>query len=225
MPSVEAWARCDDGEGVVDVIIAERRHALGQLRVVLLLADVEAGVLEDADRSRQHDRDRPRRFRALAILDEADRPAGQLGQRLDQQRGRHVGPALPLGPAEMRQQQHDRALVAQFGDGRHRGAQPRVVADRAVLHRHVQIDAHQHPLAGQVVRQVVEGFEAGRHRLRSSLAIAPAVSTMRFEKPHSLSYQLTTRTSLPSITAVSRLSTVELAGLWLRSIETSGSSV
>ena len=52
-----------------------------------------------------------------------------------------------------------------------------------------------------------------------------AVSTMRFEKPHSLSYQLTTRTSLPSITAVSRLSTVELAGLWLRSIETSGSSV
>ena len=32
---------------------------------------------------------------------------------------------------------------------------------------------------------------------------------MRFEKPHSLSYQLTTRTSLPSITAVSRLSTVD----------------
>ena len=34
---------------------------------------------------------------------------------------------------------------------------------------------------------------------------------MRFEKPHSLSYQDTTRTSLPSSTAVSRLSTVELA--------------
>jgi hypothetical protein len=42
------------------------------------------------------------------------------------------------------------------------------------------------------------------------LAITPAVSIMRLEKPHSLSYQLTTRTSLPSITAVSRLSTVEL---------------
>ena len=52
-----------------------------------------------------------------------------------------------------------------------------------------------------------------------------AVSTMRFEKPHSLSYQLTTRTSLPSSTAVSRLSTVELAGVWTMSIETSGSSL
>ena len=34
---------------------------------------------------------------------------------------------------------------------------------------------------------------------------------MRFEKPHSLSYQLTTRTSLPSMTTVERLSMVELA--------------
>ncbi|PAV69294.1 hypothetical protein WR25_17278 [Diploscapter pachys] len=42
--------------------------------------------------------------------------------------------------------------------------------------------------------------------------MAVAVSTMRFEKPHSLSYQLTTRTSLPSSTAVSRLSTVEDCG-------------
>src|SRR3546814_3382253 len=32
----------------------------------------------------------------------------------------------------------------------------------------------------------------------SSAAIALPVSTMRFEKPHSLSYQETTRTSLPS---------------------------
>src|SRR3546814_1967828 len=61
------------------------------------------------------------------------------------------------------------------------------------------------------------------HSDQSSLAIAPAVSTMRFEKPHSLSYQDTTRTSLPSSTAVSRLSTVDDAGLWLRSIATSGS--
>src|SRR5690606_5422789 len=47
---------------------------------------------------------------------------------------------------------------------------------------------------------------------QSSPAITPAVSIMRLEKPHSLSYQLTTRASLPSSTAVSRLSTVELAG-------------
>lgn len=47
-------------------------------------------------------------------------------------------------------------------------------------------------------------------QFQSSLPIAPAVSTIRLEKPHSLSYQLSTRTSLPSITAVSRLSMVEL---------------
>ena len=59
------------------------------------------------------------------------------------------------------------------------------------------------------ITDIVECLE--RH-IQISFAIAPAVSTMRFEKPHSLSYQLTTRTSLPSITAVSRLSTVEDAG-------------
>jgi hypothetical protein len=51
------------------------------------------------------------------------------------------------------------------------------------------------------------------------------VSHIRFEKPHSLSYHAATRTSLPSIAFVAFRSTVELAGLWLKSIETSGSSV
>ena len=37
---------------------------------------------------------------------------------------------------------------------------------------------------------------------QSSLPMATAVSAMRLEKPHSLSYQERTRTSLPSITLV-----------------------
>jgi len=81
----------------------------------------------------------------------------------------------------------------------------------------------QHLFAGQILRQIVEGLEVWH--AQPSAAIAAAVSTMRFEKPHSLSYQLSTRTSLPSITAVSRLSTVELALVCMRSIETNGSSV
>lgn len=71
--------------------------------------------------------------------------------------------------------------------------------------------------------QVVDddGF---RHRRRShpSLPRATAVSLMRLEKPHSLSYQERTRTNLPSITWVCFTSKVELAGLWLKSLETSG---
>src|SRR5262249_23279406 len=52
-----------------------------------------------------------------------------------------------------------------------------------------------------------------------------AVSSMRLEKPHSLSYQDSTRTKLPSITWVWLRSKVELAGLWLKSLDTSGSSL
>lgn len=66
---------------------------------------------------------------------------------------------------------------------------------------------------------------AGVTLSRQSPAITVAVSTMRLEKPHSLSYQLTTRTSLPSITAVSRLSTVDEAGVCTMSAETIGSAV
>ena len=46
---------------------------------------------------------------------------------------------------------------------------------------------------------------------------------MRFEKPHSLSYQERTRTRVPSITCVCVASKVELCESWLKSIETSGS--
>ncbi|SFF99812.1 hypothetical protein SAMN05518801_10590 [Novosphingobium sp. CF614] len=60
--------------------------------------------------------------------------------------------------------------------------------------------------------QVLHDRARRRVHLQRNFAITPAVSSMRFEKPHSLSYQETTRTNLPSITVVSRLSTVELAG-------------
>ena len=43
---------------------------------------------------------------------------------------------------------------------------------------------------------------AGAARDQISFAMATAVSLMRFEKPHSLSYQDMTRTSVPSMTLV-----------------------
>src|SRR5271165_6523511 len=51
---------------------------------------------------------------------------------------------------------------------------------------------------------------------------ASVVSSMRFEKPHSLSYQAQALTSVPSRTLVSVASKVEDAGSWLKSTETSG---
>ena len=57
------------------------------------------------------------------------------------------------------------------------------------------------------------------------LAKATAVSDMRLEKPHSLSYQESTRTKLPSMTLVWSVAKIEEWLSWLKSRETSGSSV
>ena len=56
-------------------------------------------------------------------------------------------------------------------------------------------------------------------------AIAIAVSAMRLEKPHSLSYQDITRTSVPLSTLVWSMWKVEEWESWLKSIETLGASV
>src|SRR6185369_13790402 len=210
-------------ETVVDIIIAELGHRLGELWVVLFLAEVEARIFEDADIAREHRGQRSLCLRPLAILDKTHGPSREPVNRQHQLRGRHVGPYLALRPPEMRQQEDHRAMVREFKHCRKHCAQARVICDFRPVHRNVEIDAHQHLLAGQVLRQIVEGLEP-RHPYPRA-AIAAAVSTMRFEKPHSLSYQLTTLTSLPSITAVSRLSMVELALVCMRSIETTGSSV
>ena len=60
---------------------------------------------------------------------------------------------------------------------------------------------------------------------QSSLPMATAVSAMRLEKPHSLSYQDITRTSVPSITLVCSRWNTEECGSWLKSAETLGWSV
>src|SRR5262249_23320890 len=54
----------------------------------------------------------------------------------------------------------------------------------------------------------------------SSFPIATAVSAMRLEKPHSLSYQDITRTSVPFCTLVWSSWNVDEWGSWLKSIET-----
>ncbi len=64
-------------------------------------------------------------------------------------------------------------------------------------------------------------FSAGQ----ISLPIATAVSAMRLEKPHSLSYQVRMRHIVPSITLVWSMWNTEECGSWLKSVETSFSSV
>src|SRR5205085_10611330 len=63
------------------------------------------------------------------------------------------------------------------------------------------------------------------HETYSSFPIATAVSAMRLEKPHSLSYQDITRTSVPFCTLVWSTWKVDECGSWLKSIETLGAVV
>ena len=56
-------------------------------------------------------------------------------------------------------------------------------------------------------------------------ASAAAVSSMRLEKPHSLSYQVRMRTKRPSSTVVWVRPKIEEAGWWVKSIDTGFSSL
>ena len=55
-----------------------------------------------------------------------------------------------------------------------------------------------------------------------NLPMARPVSIIRLEKPHSLSYQLTTRTRPSEVTAVCGAAKIEERLSWLKSMETSG---
>src|SRR5579872_339322 len=88
-------------EGVVDIIVTERRHRLGELGIIPFLAFMETRVLEDSDISRQHRCNGTRRLGALTVFDESDRPPRETMQGRYKLRIRHVGSFLPLGPTEM----------------------------------------------------------------------------------------------------------------------------
>jgi hypothetical protein len=61
----------------------------------------------------------------------------------------------------MREQDHLAALVGDFLDGLRHALDARDVGDPAVLHRHVEIDAHEHALAGKIGG--IEGSEVCSH--------------------------------------------------------------
>ena len=124
--------------------------SFGELRIVVLLALVEAGVLQEHDAAVAELRHRRLRLRPDAIVDEADRPPDHIGDRRRDRLQRHFRHALSLRPLEMREQRHLGALVRQRLDGRRHALDPRRVGHRAVLHRHVQIDAQKHALSLQI---------------------------------------------------------------------------
>ena len=131
-------------EGIVHEDVAQRRHLPRQRLVILLLALVDAAVLE------QHD---------LAGLDvdsvdpvRAQRhvAAEQFTEARSHRRQRILGLEGAFGrPAQVRGHHHRRAGVERHADARHRGADARVFGDVAgVILRHVEVGADEDALAG-----------------------------------------------------------------------------
>jgi hypothetical protein len=129
-------------EGVVHEDVAQLRHLLRQLGLVLLLALVQAAVLQ------QHH---------LAGLDghavdpvglQAHRTAEQLGHARRHRGQRVLRLELALGgAAQVRGDHHRRAGLQALADGRQRGADAGVLGDVAgVVLRHVEVGADEDAL-------------------------------------------------------------------------------
>src|SRR5690606_31849378 len=153
------------------------------------------------------------------FLAQRHRLSEQLRELRGDRRQRELLVVLPLlRTPEVREDEHLRVLVERVTDRRQRCADARVTRDDTILNRDVQVFPDQDPLSSQVrVRHLQD--------LHDAFDQATVVSSMRLEKPHSLSYQASTLTSVPSITFVSVASNVAECGSWLKSMDTSGASL
>src|SRR5262249_6351834 len=228
-------------ERVIDENVSERRQLRQEIRIVARLARMEASVLQTQDVARFHGFDRGRRSVADAVLGERDRPFENASdgrcQGLERLRG-----IVPFRTPEMGEQDHLATLVRDLTDGGSGALNAGCVGEPAILNRYVEVDAHEHAFASNI--DLVEraehikgppGRAAGPRRPQReecssrrdqiNLPIATAVSIIRLEKPHSLSYHDITRTSVPSMTLVWSMANTDECASWLKSLETLGASV
>ena len=81
----------------------------------------------------------------VPILGERHRTIEQRRQPIGDRPQRQLRVRLAFRPAEMAGENRRRAVRQRVLDRRQRRADPRVVRDRAVLDRDVEVDADQHP--------------------------------------------------------------------------------
>src|SRR5438270_872270 len=105
---------------------------------------------------------------------------------------------------------HLRALLGQLSDRGRQPLDPRPVRDLPIAERNVEVGAEQHAPPRDI--EAVERAERHAPVRSQSRPNNAAVSPMRLEKPHSLSYQPITRASAPSTTVVWVASKLQDAG-------------
>jgi hypothetical protein len=128
-------------EGIHHEDVAEPRHLLRQGIVVVLLARIEAHVLE------QHHVVVAR----VVPVDQGHVAPQELpeGAGYGRERERVVAHALP-GPAEVGHQHHPGTGIQGVSDAGEARPDPRVVAHLPVGQGNVEVQAHEHPAAAQV---------------------------------------------------------------------------
>ena len=148
-------------EGVVDIEVAELGELLDEGRVVLFLALVEAGVLQEQNVAVLHLGDGVGGDLADAVGREGDRALDDVGDR-DGDRPQRIGLVrAALGPAEMGEQNDLAALVRDFVDRRGDALDARRVGHPAVFRGDVEVDSQEDALAGDI--GVVECAERFGH--------------------------------------------------------------
>src|SRR5579883_985710 len=179
------------------------------------------------------------RLRRLAGLDLGAGLAGDLHERTE--RFVAAGEAHALEAlAERRQRGAGLAAAVEHGGRRHFreiracGVDQRLEPERTAVtagapgarERHGHVERAGGGEGGAGVGERMDDDPLAAHTrgvAQASLPTTAAASTMRFEKPHSLSYHESTRQKRLPRTLVCVRSKVELAGLWLKSLETSSS--
>ncbi len=134
--------------------------AVLELHLALFL-DVEAQVFEQHDLAGGQLGGGGLDGGADAVVEELHRLAEQLGQLVRDGLERELVAALAVGAAEVRHEDHGRALLEGVLDGRQGGGDARGVGDSAglLVLRDVEIDAHEHAFARQ--GEVADGFKFG----------------------------------------------------------------
>ena len=149
-------------KGVEDEDVAVRSERLGDLGVVLLLALVEADVLENEDLAGLESLDSGSGLLAVRVGDEGHIKAGKLGELggdgLEGELGLEAG---AVRTAEVAHEDDAGVVVDQVLDGREGSVDAGGVTDNAVLDRHVEVDADEDALAVDV--DVADGLLGESH--------------------------------------------------------------
>ncbi len=146
-------------EGVVDVDVGQRRQRRGERRRRSSLPRRETAGSPAAQPwsriRRAHARRLPWRRRRCSRR-RRRRPSQQLAEPRGDRPQRKLRRRLALRPAEVRGEDDRGAAIERVLNGRERRRDPRLVADRAVLDRDVEVDANERARAGQV--EIADGI-------------------------------------------------------------------